>query len=170
MILTIWRHGETEAGRIDSLRELTGSGLDDVGFGAHRFHAACDACNIPHPHKILHSPLVRTAQTAEIIAAAFTHASVTAVRALQPDSDIAAVDAAVSEYVDSDYSIECKQHTLLVSHQPLVSQLVDHYLGSSVHVPFLCPGGLVTLSLELPASACGSLLFWALPPNFEMSV
>lgn len=170
MILTIWRHGQAEAGRNDRLRKLTVTGLDEIGIGSRRFHAACEARNIPHPHIILHSPLVRTAQTAEIIAAAYTNSSVTAVDALQPDSNAAAVDAAVSEHTDSDHSIRCNQHTLLVSHQPLVSELVDHYLGVSGRVPFLSPGGLVTLSLELPAPGCGSLLFWAFPPDFEMGV
>jgi phosphohistidine phosphatase len=167
MIVTIWRHGKAEEGVNDRLRELTGSGRDDMGFGSHRFHEACIAWNIPHPHKILHSPLLRTFQTAEIIAAAFTHASVAAVRALQPGSDVAAVDTAVLEFTDADCPL---QHTLLVSHQPLVSHLVDHYLGAPNGVPFLAPGGLVTLSLELLAPACGSLLFWALPPEYEAGV
>jgi phosphohistidine phosphatase len=167
MILTIWRHGQAEQGGHDRLRELTGSGRDDVGFGSHRFHEACAAWNIPHPHQILHSPLVRTAQTAEIIAAAFTHASLTAVKALQPGSDAAAVDAALSVFMGADSYL---QHTLLVSHQPLVSCLVEHYLGSSSSVPFLVPGGLVTLSLDLLAPHCGTLLFWALPPEYEAGV
>jgi phosphohistidine phosphatase len=164
MILTIWRHGAAEKGVNDRLRELTSSGRDDVRFGGHRFHEACIAWNIPRPHRILHSPLVRTAQTAEIIAATFTHATVTAVAALQPGSDVAAVDALVCDFNKSDSD---KQHTLLVSHQPLVSELVDYYLGGGSSVPFLAPGGLVTLSLELLAPHCGAVQFWAMPPAYE---
>jgi phosphohistidine phosphatase SixA len=164
MILTIWRHGAAEEGVNDRLRELSGAGRDDVGFGSHRFHDACKVRNIPHPHKILHSPLVRTTQTAEIVAAAFTHASITAVSALQPGSSVAAVDAAVAGFIENDSP---KQHTLLVSHQPLVAHLVEHYLGGGGIVPFLPPGGLVTLSLEHLAAGSGRLLFWAQPPDYE---
>lgn len=167
MILTIWRHGAAEEGVNDRLRELTGAGRDDVGFGSHRFHEACNTAKIPHPHNILHSPLVRTAQTAEIIAAAFTHATVTAVKALQPGSEVAAVDEAVSEFIGIDAH---QQHMLLVSHQPLVSRLVEHYLAGGGRVPFLCPGGLVTLSLERLKARCGTALFWALPPEYEAGV
>jgi phosphohistidine phosphatase len=167
MILTIWRHGKAEEGVNDRLRELTGSGRDDVGFGSHRLYEACVARNIPQPQAILYSPLVRTSQTAEIIAAAFTHASSTSVKALQPGSDVAAVDVAVAAFMDADSNL---QHTLLVSHQPLVSSLVDHYLGVSSSVPFLAPGGLVTLSLDHPLVHCGTLLFWALPPEYAVGV
>jgi len=167
MILTIWRHGEAAEGVHDRLRELTDSGRDDMGFGSHRFHAACVTRNIPHPHTILHSPLVRTSQTAEIVAAVFTHATLTPERALQPGSSVAAVDAAVTECTDADFPI---QHMLLVSHQPLVSRLVDHYLGAGSNVPFLTPGGLVTLALEHITPACGQLLFWAMPPDYEACV
>jgi phosphohistidine phosphatase len=167
MILTIWRHGAAEEGVNDRLRELTASGRDDIGFGSHRLHEACSASNVSHPHTILHSPLVRTSQTAGIIAAAFTHASLSAVQALQPGSTVAAVDEAVSRFIDFGHQ---QQHMLLVSHQPLVSHLVEHYLGEGSSVPFLSPGGLVTLSMEVLAPACGRLLFWAFPPEYEAGV
>jgi phosphohistidine phosphatase len=111
--------------------------------------------------------LVRTSQTAGIIAAAFTHASLSAVQALQPGSTVAAVDEAVSRFIDFGHQ---QQHMLLVSHQPLVSHLVEHYLGEGSSVPFLSPGGLVTLSMEVLAPACGRLLFWAFPPEYEAGV
>jgi phosphohistidine phosphatase len=165
MILTIWRHGTAEEGVNDRLRELTGSGRDDVGFGSHRFHAICLARTIPHPQKILHSPLVRTTQTAGLIAAAFTHASLAADKALQPGDSVAAVDTVVDESMGSD-----SEHLLLVSHQPLVSRLVEYYLGKESSVPFITPGGFVTLSLEDTAPGCARLLFWALPPEYEARV
>jgi len=164
MILTIWRHGTAAEGEDDRLRELTDAGRDDVGFGSHRFHEACITNNIPHPHTILHSPLVRTSQTAEIIAVAFTHASVRAVEALQPGNKPAAVDESVSRFIDVHMP---QQHIVLVSHQPLVSHLVEYYLGDVRSLPFLAPGGLVSLSLDVLAPVCGRLLFWALPPEYE---
>ncbi len=163
MILTIWRHGTAVEGVNDRLREITGSGRDDVGFGSRQFHEACSVRNIPHPHKILYSPLVRTTQTAELIAAAFTHASMAADKAMQPGSSVSAVDEAVSAFIDADVT----QHLLLVSHQPLVSRVIEYYLGPGGYVPFLTPGGLVTLSLESSQPTCAQLLFWALPPEYE---
>ncbi len=163
MILTIWRHGTAAEGDDDRLRELTHSGRDDVGFGSHRFHEACITNNIPHPHTILHSPLVRTSQTAEIIAAVFTHASVKAVQALQPGNEPAAVNKAVSRFINSQVQ---QQHLVLVSHQPLVSKLTEYYLGRGHSVPFLATGALVSLSLDVLAPDCGRLQFWALPPEY----
>lgn len=167
MILTIWRHGQAEEGAIDRQRNLTIAGRDDVGFGCRQFHEACVSWKLPHPTAIIYSPFVRTAQTAEIIAGAFTHAAVTAEQALQPGSSVAAVDAVVSH---RDTPGSTQQHVLLVSHQPLVSQLVDHYLGDQGTVPPLSPGGLATLALDTPAMGCGRLLFWAMPPEYEVGL
>jgi phosphohistidine phosphatase len=164
MILTIWRHGQAEDSTPDRQRVLTESGRDDVGFGCHQFHEACLARKIPHPHNILHSDWLRTTQTAEILAAAFSHATVTSEDALLPGSDVAAVDAALMHLVAND---DCDVHVVLVSHQPLVSRLVDHYLGERTSVPSLSAGGLATLSLAVPGPAAGTLLFWALPPEYE---
>jgi phosphohistidine phosphatase len=163
MILTIWRHGEAERGVNDRLRQLTGGGRDDVSFGCGQFHAACSARGIPHPQRILHSPWVRTVQTAEIVAAAFSPCTAAAEQALYPGSDVAAVDAAIC-------ADGTQEHTVLVSHQPLVSALVDYYLGEVGSVPFLTPGGLVTMSLDRVAPGCGKRVFWAFPPTYEEGV
>lgn len=164
MIVTIWRHGMAEAGAVDRRRNLTPAGRDDVGFGCRQFHETCASRGLVHPTVILYSPYVRTAQTAEIIAGAFTHAMVAEEKALQPGSDVLAVDVALN---NCEKSAGAEQHVVLVSHQPLVSQLADHYLGEEGLVPALSPGGVVTLALDTPAAACGQLLFWALPPEFE---
>ena len=131
MILTIWRHGEAEDGINDRLRQLTGGGRDDVSFGCSQFHAACSVRGIPQPQRILHSPWTRTVQTAEIIAAAFSPCTVAAEQALHPGSEVAAVDAAIGAHTT-------QEHIVLVSHQPLVSAVVDHYLGGLGRVPCFC--------------------------------
>jgi phosphohistidine phosphatase len=164
MIVTIWRHGMAETGAIDRQRNLTPAGRDDVGFGCHQFHDACVSRGIAAPSTILYSPWVRTAQTAEIIAGAFSHAHVSAESALKPGSNVAAVDAVLGDCAKSGGP---ELHILLVSHQPLVSQLADHYVGEEAMVPPLTPGGYVALALETPATGCGRLLFWAMPPEFE---
>ena len=167
MIVTIWRHGEAGNAISDRLRELTGNGADDVAFGCHQFHNACAVRDIPNPGLILHSGWVRTTQTAEIIASAFTHADRRPLTALQPGGTVALVDAALSTLIDAH---ETPEHVVLVSHQPLVSYLVDHNLEEQGRVPSLSPGGLVTLGLEVPARACGQLLFWALPTEYEAGI
>jgi len=165
MIVTVWRHGEAEEGANDRLRELTPSGRSDVGIGCRHFRAACRARNIPDPHRILHSPLVRTSQTAGIIAAAFKDAVLAAVPALQPGSTVIAVDAVVNEHADVNFET---QHIVLVSHQPLVSHIINRYLGDTgSKVPALSPGGLVTLAMDVIAPDCAALRFWALPPEYE---
>jgi len=164
MIVSIWRHGVAEAGAIDRQRALTIAGRDDVGFGCRQFHHACESRGLVHATAILYSPWLRTTQTAEIIAGAFTHAEITAEEALAPGSDVAAVAAVLSQRATAGGE---EQHVVLVSHQPLVSQLADYFLGDAGRVPALTPGGLVTLALDTPAAACACLLFWALPPEFE---
>ena len=164
MIVTIWRHGEAGSAVSDRLRELTGQGMDDVGFGCHRFHEICEKRDIGHPELILHSEWVRTTQTADIIANAFTHARIMRLGAVVPGNTPADVDRALEPVITAE---EAPTHILLVSHQPLVSRLVDHYLADAGAVPLLSPGGLVMLDLSAPQRGCGRLLFWALPPQYE---
>jgi phosphohistidine phosphatase len=165
MIVTLWRHAQAADGKIDRLREITVSGRDDVVSGCHRFEEACSARRIMLPGHILHSPLVRTTQTARIIAAACSHATVIPERALQPGGDADAVDDALHQLSDATAG---KSHVVLVSHQPLLSHLVGHYLGAGNSVPFLTPGAWVTLSVAAPAIPGARLLFWALPPEYEV--
>jgi phosphohistidine phosphatase len=167
MIVTIWRHGEAGIAASDQQRELTGTGIDDVGFGCQQFHEVCMQRGLPHPERVLHSDWVRTTQTADIIASAFSHATMAPLSALTPGHTPAQIDAVLELLLASD---SVPQHLVLVSHQPLVSRLVDHYLGDSGRVPNLSPGALVTLQLEVAAHNCGQLLFWALPPGYEAHV
>ncbi len=161
MILTIWRHGEAGSASRDELRELTTRGADDIGFGCQQFHQGCEARGIAPPTHILHSPWLRTTQTAEIIAGAYSHARLAAFDALRPGATPEDVDRALSDY-------EAAEHVLLVHHQPLVARLLGYYLDDAGQVPFLNPGGLATLSLAAVAAGTGALLFWAVPPEYEV--
>ena len=165
MLLTIWRHGEAGRAATDRRRELTDKGFDDVGFGCHQFHAALAARGLPPPDQVLFSPWVRTAQTARVIASAFTHAAIQELAPLRPGATAQAVEAAL---VGMEASAPAPVHVVLVSHQPLVSQLVDHFLGAGNQVPGLPPGGFATLALEVVAPACGTLHLWAVAPEYEV--
>ena len=164
MIVTIWRHGEAGSAPTDRQRELTDSGFDDIGFGCLQFHAALEERGMAAPALVLFSPWVRTRETAEIIAAAFTHARLRELDVLRPGSTVPAVEAALGAL---EPGLAGPGHIVLVSHQPLVSRLVDHYLGVDNPVPPLSPGGLVTISLEVAARDCGELRFWAMPPDYR---
>jgi phosphohistidine phosphatase len=164
VIVTVWRHGEAGRAASDRLRELTGQGIDDIGFGCSRFHDTCHERGLPHPDLICHSPWVRTTQTADIINSAFSHARLQVMEALRPGSDCRAVDAALAT-LQSAHSTH--RHLVLVSHQPLVSRLVEHYLGEAGRVPAHTPGGLATLEMEIPGRGCARLLFWAMPPQYR---
>jgi phosphohistidine phosphatase len=167
MILTIWRHGEAGRAASDRRRELTDRGIDDIGFACPQFHAACEARQLPSPDLILHSPWLRTAQTAGIIASAFTHAQLRSHQALQPGSGPPQVDSLLESLLCGE---DCPRHLLLVSHQPLVSRLVERYLGEPGQVPVLSPGGLASLELDAAGPGVGRLLFWAMPPEYETSI
>ena len=82
---------------------------------------------------------------------------------MHPGSDVAAVDAAIGAHTT-------QEHIVLVSHQPLVSAVVDHYLGGVGRVPFLTAGGLVTMSLDMVAPGFGSRVFWAFPPTYKETI
>lgn len=167
MILTIWRHGQAGWAASDWRRELTDRGIDDIGFACPQYHAACEARQLPHPDVILHSPWLRTAQTAGILASAFTHATLRSHQALQPGSRPAQVDELLECLLGG---AESPYHLVLVSHQPLVSQLVERYLGEPGLVPALSPGGLATLELDMVGPGVARLLFWAMPPEYETSI
>jgi phosphohistidine phosphatase SixA len=138
-----------------------------VGFGCQQFHEVCNERGLPHPDRILHSAWVRTTQTADIIASAFTHADMQPARELQPGRTTADVDSLLETVFSAE---QCPVHTVLVSHQPLVSRLADHYLDNGGRVPSLSPGALVSLELDVAATGTGRLLFWALPPGYEAHV
>lgn len=161
MILTIWRHGEAGSAPTDRQRRLTDQGMDDIGFGCHRLHDALHMRSLPAPDLILYSPWVRTTQTAKIIVSAFTHANSHELGALRPDSTVPAIESSLAVTADNT------AHLIVVSHQPLVSQLARHLLGAGHGVASLSPGALVSLSLDVVAADCARLLFWAAPPEYE---
>jgi phosphohistidine phosphatase len=162
MILTIWRHGEAGRAPRDDERALTDRGCDDVGFGAQRFHDHLAARQLPNPDSILFSPWIRTRQTADIISAAFTHATSATEKGIQPGAGQADALQLVQSVLDEGAT----EHLLLVSHQPLVSQLIDSLLGDAGKVPSLSPGGLAVLDLEIAGPGAASLVLWSLPPEY----
>ena len=160
MIVTIVRHGEAGDAPRDEDRELTYSGTDDISFGAHQLRELCTERSLPFPDQVLHSSWRRTTQSAEILEAAYL-TSIDTLDALLPGSTVTDLDKALAILPD------WISHCVLVGHQPMLSILVDHYLGDPGKVPQLPPGGLVSIRLDTPVRGCGELLFWAMPPEYR---
>ncbi|MEP4147977.1 MAG: hypothetical protein ABJL54_12195 [Halioglobus sp.] len=164
MILTIWRHGEAGSAVTDRLRELTDKGRDDLGFACHQFQMRCERQGMVLPSLILFSEWLRTSQTAEIIANTFAHAACKNSPSLIPGRHPRDIDSELDKLLASN---ELPEHLVLVSHQPLVSSLVDYYLGEYGLVAPLLPGGLATVEMDSVGPACASLRFSAQPPHYE---
>lgn len=163
MFITIWRHGEAGSAATDRLRELTPRGREELALGSHRFLALCESKSLAVPDVILHSPWVRTTQTADLLAAALLTVRSSISEALQPGKTPADVDLALEQRCAEHNS----EHVLLVSHQPLVSTLVDYYLDAPGRVAPVLPGGLATLELSAFGRGCGLLKFALQPPGYE---
>lgn len=167
MIVTILRHGEAGSASVDAERELTPRGIDDISFAGRQFHNACEARGLPAPAIILHSAWLRTTETADIISRTFEGCSVVPEPALQPGGDTLGVTQMLQRIGEEHRG---DAHVLLVSHQPLVSELADYYLGMANPVPGLSPGGFFTVNMDMPARNGAILLFWALPPEYQAGI
>lgn len=147
MIVTIWRHGEAGAAMRDELRELTPRGATSVAAAAEAFEAWRLEAGLPTVDRCDHSPLVRTTQTASIIAPR-----------LVVDAEPCDGLAPGASYRDaSTYLKEDVAHQLLVSHQPFVSQLIS-YWTDDVTVEPLMPGGWATVDLLTAARGGAQLI------------
>ena len=163
MYLTIWRHGEAGDATRDRLRELTERGQQDIRRGWPKFARFCEQRGIALPDAILYSEWVRTRQTAAILSSQLPNAHSAACTALLPGRRPADVDTELELICRA----EPRAHLLLVSHQPLVSALVDHYVGEKNRVPALMPGAFATLDIDVLAQGCGAPRFCAQPPSYE---
>ncbi|KAA1188122.1 hypothetical protein F0M18_18960 [Pseudohalioglobus sediminis] len=163
MHLTIFRHGQAGPAARDSLRELTSTGRDEVSRGVLAMREYCRSADMDLPGLVLFSDWRRTTQTADIITEALSQPRQEPCSALVPGRGVDDVCAALDQLMEAGQ----EGHLLLVSHQPLVSMLVDYLLGDPGRVPPLSPGGLAMLELEAPGPGCATLTRYMLPPHYE---
>jgi phosphohistidine phosphatase SixA len=60
-------------------------------------------------------------------------------------------------------------HVLLVSHQPLVGELINHWLGEPHPESAMLPGAFVVLDLPVVAPGFATLELAGSPPNYQMA-
>jgi len=107
---------------------------------------------------VLTSPLVRTRQTAEIVAAALDpRPSIVNVDSLAPDGGYAAVIADLEKHVR-------KSRIALVGHEPTIGEIAARLIGSRHPIEFK-KGAVCRIDVEdLPPAGPGQLR-WLMPPK-----
>lgn len=151
MKVWILRHGQAEAMAVsDPERALTLRGREEVRKVAQLL--AGEPLDT-----ILASPYVRAQQTAEQVCRGISYPRAIATAAwLTPDDDPRQALDFLAERTE--------RHLLLVSHQPLVSQLVsllvDGHRGGHYPMP---TAGLACIEMDFPAAGIGQLLMLTSP-------
>lgn len=157
MSLHLWilRHGEAEPYRNDDAgRALVQRGHDDA-VAAGRWLAAQPR----PPVRLLCSPYLRAQQTAQAVLAALPGVQLETMDWLVPDAAPLTVVKHLSAIFDTPL--------LLVSHQPLVGDLVGVLVrGQAGTGPALATASLAELDLPLVAAGFGSLLAVRHAPDY----
>jgi phosphohistidine phosphatase len=156
--LYLIRHGVAEE-RSDAWPDDTKRPLTDEGMSRLRKSARSLARLGVSFDVILTSPLVRTHQTAEIVAAAFSpKPAVVKVDALAPDGSTAAVIAELENHVK-------RTRIAIVGHEPGIGELGARLIGTRHEMEFK-KGAIARIDVEqLPPKAPG-ILRWFIAPKF----
>ena len=154
MRITVWRHGEAGTAPRDEDRPLTQQGRRSLASAAKAFGDSC--AGLP-PTRIHYSPLLRTEQTAGIIAQQFPPAKLQVCLALAPGTNLHEPRSFLLEQDGGDENA----HIILVTHQPFVSELIWYWLDDFKVYP-LAPGGFCVMELMAPTRG-GALLLEAVP-------
>jgi phosphohistidine phosphatase len=163
--IAILRHGEAVyGGDYDASRALTESGIINSRVAAKTLHDNFLAEG--GLQAVFYSPFLRTQQTAEAVLAAFDDSLIIAEASNMLLGDNTPLNVCIwLETLPFD-------RILLVSHQPLVSCLVDWLvqgtdsfkLGGTNNYPFH-PSSLAMLSADITAQGCANLLSFTHHPS-----
>ena len=142
MELYLLRHGIAESRAIsgrDADRRLTAGGAAELRLMLKRALGTG-----AQPEVILSSPYRRTLQTAEIASSVFSYAGeIVPASALMPESHPSAVWTEIGCFPEA-------KSILLVTHEPLVSELLSWLLGTSRVGAGFPPAGIARVDLEGP--------------------
>ena len=147
MLVTVWRHGEAGPASRDRDRILTPRGTDALGRAVLRFQDVLVEKSLAGVSSIVTSPWIRTLQTAAILGEAL---------AVTPREESWLAPNASVAGVENVFKV-AQAHILLVSHQPLVSELLWYWLDSRALAP-LAPGGWASLYIADHGLGQGTLL------------
>lgn len=160
MRLLVIRHGDAvereefaESGQDDALRPLTEEGTRKTERNAKALRRVVDALDV-----LAASPLLRAAQTAGVVAAAYDDVAVTTVPALSPDSPLDDFLAWLRQRRETEV-------VAAVGHEPHLGTLVTWLLTGveESHTP-LRKGGACFLEFDGRPRPGGARLLWALTP------
>lgn len=145
--LFILRHGEASYNApTDFDRELTEHGRAALSLQVVKHRQLLETVDV-----IFHSPLVRTTQTATLVKDLLSlDAPLLASGALLSESSPQSVTELLSS-VD-------QQSILLVSHQPLVSRLIEYLSGGERNSCPMSAGSLAHLRYDIPAAQLADLV------------
>ena len=116
--------------------------------GADHFREWCDRSQSVLPRTVVHSPLLRTTQTAQLLLERLGLGKTEASDLLVPGR---------SDYADGAYLDFDQVHHLVVGHQPYLSWLIDVWCDAN-RLPPLMPGGFAVLLLLAPSRGGAELL------------
>jgi phosphohistidine phosphatase len=141
-------------GKDDDLRPLTAAGRKKMRKTTKGLSAVIENIDI-----IAHSPLIRAAQTAEIVSEIYPHAQRAEVAALAPDQ-------AASRCASWLHKQPFDNCIALVGHEPDLGELATWFLGGDNAEPFLSfkKAGMILIHFPYKIGAGRGTLVWAMPP------
>jgi phosphohistidine phosphatase SixA len=153
--LYVVRHGEAGPGLNDGSRSLTENGHEQA-----RLAGALLAQELPEI--IIHSPKLRTRQTAAEIAACCAGAELAEDDRLLPPSS----GREVADMVETGGG----RSVVIVSHMPLVAELVGWFCRGDARDHRLHgfpPAGIVALEMDFAGAGAAAIEWCAFPPDYR---
>lgn len=148
MLVYMLRHAVAEdSAASDSVRDLTAAGLEQARSIAEKFKQYS-----PLMDKVLCSPYNRAQQTASAVMPLFPDVALNTYEGITPSADVYGVLDAI-ERLDV-------QHLLLISHNPLLSNLLSIMLDGTMETRrYIDNATLHCVSMDVVAPGCGELLY-----------
>lgn len=155
MLVTLWRHGEAGYAASDAERALTERGIAHIKSSAAAYQAWCRNSDVPTPSLCVHSPLIRTTQTASALCDDLGFSAMIASDHLAPDQ---------RDYAEGLFLSDDAGHQLVVGHQPYLSELINVWCDTAQYHG-LSTSGFAVVRLLMPARGGGELLYY-MPEGF----
>lgn len=157
MLVTLWRHGEAGYAASDAERSLTARGEAHIKSSVAAYRSWCRNANVRLPTYCVHSPLVRTAQTANILGVDLSLPQVVADDRLAPGEQ---------HYTQGLFLADDVDHQFVVGHQPYLSELINVWCDTAQYHG-LSPSGFAVIRLLMPTRGGGELIHY-MPEGFSL--